>query len=205
MRKYPRQDRSRLTVEAILEAGAQVFSRWGYERSSTEQIVRRAGVSIGSLYQYFSTKETLLIWVVKRQASKNVAEITALLDQARLDGTPTQRVIRQAIELTVLNHMRFGRVQNEARSRLPGFRNTIHEELRPILKPAIEATARLFGSDDDVKVADPHLAATFVVETLHERAHWYVEQGRTQGLEFETFTDELELLLVRYLRGYPAS
>lgn len=49
-----------MTVEAILQAAAELFCRIGYDRSSTNRIAERAGVSIGSLYQYFANKEAIL-------------------------------------------------------------------------------------------------------------------------------------------------
>ena len=199
MRKHPRQSRSRFTVEAILEAATQVFGKWGYERASTERIATRAGVSIGSLYQYFPAKETLLIWAVKHQARKNVSRIARLLDNARLDGTPTDLALRQAIAMTVRAHLRFSRVQQEGTRSIPGIRETIHDELRPLFEPAVEATARLLASDSDLEVNDPFLAAAFTVETLHERTHWFVDQGRNEGLDVEDFIDEVALLLGRYL------
>ena len=53
MRKRPKQARARSTVEAVLEAATQLLLRQGYDRSSTNQIAELAGVSIGSLYEYF--------------------------------------------------------------------------------------------------------------------------------------------------------
>jgi len=58
-RKSASQERSRLTVQAILEATARVLMKEGYDRASTNKIAAKAGVSIGSLYQYFPSKEAL--------------------------------------------------------------------------------------------------------------------------------------------------
>ncbi|MEM9191217.1 MAG: TetR/AcrR family transcriptional regulator [Myxococcota bacterium] len=59
-RKEPTQDRSRVTVDAILEATEKVFVQEGYESANTNRVAEVAGVSIGSLYQYFPSKESLL-------------------------------------------------------------------------------------------------------------------------------------------------
>lgn len=55
-RKSASQERSRMTVEAILDATARVLVREGYARTSTNRVAAVAGVSIGSLYQYFPNK-----------------------------------------------------------------------------------------------------------------------------------------------------
>ena len=58
-RKLPQQERSRVTVEAILEATARILVEEGYDRANTNRIAERVGISIGSLYQYFLNKESL--------------------------------------------------------------------------------------------------------------------------------------------------
>src|SRR6202451_4373701 len=58
-RKPATQARSRQTVDALLEATARVLIKEGYDKTSTNKIAAVAGVSIGSLYQYFPTKEAL--------------------------------------------------------------------------------------------------------------------------------------------------
>jgi AcrR family transcriptional regulator len=58
-RRVPNQERARVLVAAILEASAHVLEVHGYEGASTARIAKKAGVSIGSLYQYFDSKEAL--------------------------------------------------------------------------------------------------------------------------------------------------
>jgi AcrR family transcriptional regulator len=65
-RKKPRQERSRATVEAILEAAAHILVEHGFEDTTTRQVAERAGVSIGTLYQYFPSKEALITALVER-------------------------------------------------------------------------------------------------------------------------------------------
>ena len=60
-RKEPRQQRARATVEAIVIAGEQLTREGGIEAWTTNHVAERAGVSIGSLYQYFPSKESLVV------------------------------------------------------------------------------------------------------------------------------------------------
>lgn len=65
-RKKPRQERAKATVETILEAAAHVLVTSGYEGTTTKAVAERAGVSIGSLYQYFPSKEALVAMLLER-------------------------------------------------------------------------------------------------------------------------------------------
>jgi AcrR family transcriptional regulator len=69
-RRLPQQHRSRQKVEAILDAGAQVLVDVGLEKASTNRIARQAGVSIGTLYQYFDSKEAVLDALCERETSR---------------------------------------------------------------------------------------------------------------------------------------
>ena len=65
-RKLPRQSRAKATVEAIVEATAQILVKEGYGKFTTAHVAARAGVSIGTLYQYFPNKNALAAAVVDR-------------------------------------------------------------------------------------------------------------------------------------------
>ena len=59
-RKVPTQERARATVDAILMATAHILKTEGFAKASTNRIAQVAGVSIGSLYQYFPNKHTIV-------------------------------------------------------------------------------------------------------------------------------------------------
>jgi len=82
-RKQPRQSRSRVTVDAILEATAQVSIAEGYDKLNTARIAERAGVSVGSLYQYFPNKNALIASLVDLHANR----IAATMEQALAEST----------------------------------------------------------------------------------------------------------------------
>ena len=65
-RKWPSQERSRATVDALVEATARILVRESFDKASTNRIAEEAGVSIGSLYQYFPSKEALVAAVIDR-------------------------------------------------------------------------------------------------------------------------------------------
>jgi AcrR family transcriptional regulator len=78
-RRTPRQARALATQEAILEAAAQIISRDGLAAFTTNAVAERAGVSIGSLYQYFANKDGLMVALIDRQQQQQLATLHAAL------------------------------------------------------------------------------------------------------------------------------
>lgn len=76
-RRKPTQKRAAATVDAILVAASQILARDGIERFSTTAVADRAGVSIGSLYQYFRNKEDLLVALATREVGQLLATVAA--------------------------------------------------------------------------------------------------------------------------------
>jgi len=85
-RKAPRQDRSRRTVERILAAAARIFDEDGYAATTTNEIAAMAGVSIGSLYQYFPNKDAILVALGRRHVETVAAGLTDLLGGVEPDA-----------------------------------------------------------------------------------------------------------------------
>jgi AcrR family transcriptional regulator len=101
-RKLPRQDRSRVTVEAILEATTRILVEEGYDKANTNRIAERAGISIGSLYQYFPNKESLIAALMEQHATEMAELIETKLD--RLFDSPLEIAIPEIIIAVVAAH-----------------------------------------------------------------------------------------------------
>lgn len=99
MRKKPQQARSRQLVDALIEATAKVIAQRGLDGTTTPAIAEAAGVSVGSLYQYFDGKDALITALL----DKLVADLARLLDlQADTAATMSLRdMVRSAIQLTL--------------------------------------------------------------------------------------------------------
>lgn len=89
-RRRPRQARSGVTVEAILEATRQVLLKEGLARLTTIRVAERAGVSVGTLYQYFPNKQSLQYALLVRHFEELASAVEALRD-APGDRTLAQR------------------------------------------------------------------------------------------------------------------
>lgn len=100
-RKHPRQQRSAETVERILTAAARIFDERGYRGTTTNHVARQAGVSIGSLYQYFPNKDALLVALAERHVDDVASRFGARLATLRQDRPPLDDTVRALLELTV--------------------------------------------------------------------------------------------------------
>ena len=90
MKKRPTQRRAQVTVEAMVTAAAELLSTLPYDSVTTNRIAERAGVGIGSLYQYFPNKESIVARVVTGWVEGMLAEVTARL------AASTQLEVREA-------------------------------------------------------------------------------------------------------------
>jgi AcrR family transcriptional regulator len=81
-RKIPQQSRAEQTVATILEAAARVLESKGMDGLNTNLVAQRAGVSVGTLYQYFPGKDAIIVALSKREHAMFLAEAKAALGQA---------------------------------------------------------------------------------------------------------------------------
>lgn len=75
LRKTPKQARAKATVEAVLDAGARILVEDGYAASNTNRIAETAGISIGSLYEYFPGKEAIFAELRRREGMKTYHQL----------------------------------------------------------------------------------------------------------------------------------
>jgi AcrR family transcriptional regulator len=101
-RKLPQQDRSKFTVDVILTATAHILTEVGYDKTSTNRIAERAGISIGSLYQYFPNKESLIAALRNRHVSSMMAVIESKLRD--LFDAPIEVVLPELVKASITAH-----------------------------------------------------------------------------------------------------
>lgn len=97
-RKDGIQERARQTVDTIMEATTQLLLEKGLAKLSTNKIVERAGVSIGTLYQYFPSKESIYHKLLETQFNKNNERVLKELDAIDFRQTDLRAGIVQLVE-----------------------------------------------------------------------------------------------------------
>jgi AcrR family transcriptional regulator len=83
-RRNPSQARAVQTVEIILDAAAQILDRDGEKAATTNNVAERAGFSIGTLYQYFSNRDEILIALAEREQQRLAKRMATLIGQVEL-------------------------------------------------------------------------------------------------------------------------
>jgi AcrR family transcriptional regulator len=94
-RKRPRQARSGATVEAVLAATAEAIAEHGLSGASVNRIAARAGVSVGSLYQYYPSKEALVVALIERHTEASLARLDAVLTS--VESAPLETAVRTVV------------------------------------------------------------------------------------------------------------
>jgi len=95
-RKHPQQTRSIAAVQAILEATTQLLLAKGMKDLTTNHVAELAGVSIGSLYQYFPNKEALVARLIELHVEEEITRVSALMTQIRERATcQNSKLIRE--------------------------------------------------------------------------------------------------------------
>lgn len=196
-RKSPTQGRSQRMVEDLLEATTRVLVTEGYEAASTNRIAKAAGVSVGSLYQYFPNKEALVLALAQRHANRMVE----LLARTAVElGTAP---IEQAVPLFVRAMFVAHRVEPELHAALTqqvlnvGFGpfEEIHRTSVGLVRAWLEQhRARLLPRDLDA-------AAWMCVTTVDAVVHATVLERDFRRLHDPVVEDELCAMLLRYLLG----
>src|SRR5262245_15138105 len=163
-RKKASQERSRSTVDALIEATARVLIKDGYDRASTNRIAAAAGVSIGSLYQYFPSKEALVAGVIERH-TRELSQV--VLDALRsLSGRPIEIGARALIKAAIDAHRvdpRLHRVLAEQVPRVGRLESidAVERHSRGLIRNYLEAHR------SEIDVPDMDLAA-FILSTTVE-------------------------------------
>jgi AcrR family transcriptional regulator len=198
-RKTPAQDRSRAMVEVILDAAARILVKDGYEAFTTNRVAERAGVSVGSLYQYFPNKESLLGELMRRHMMELEQGFEAILADA--SDRPLAETVRALIEASVRAHLvdpELHRVLSEEVPHLGAldwrddFNTRCAERVRDVLE----------HRRSELAVGNLDLAVYLVTRTTETAVHDAVA-SRPADLRSGALADELTRMIVSYLTGKP--
>ncbi|MGA2163840.1 MAG: TetR/AcrR family transcriptional regulator [Solirubrobacteraceae bacterium] len=193
-RKLPQQARSEATVEAVLQAAAQVFERHGYAAGTTNRIAARAGVSIGSLYQYFPGKDAILLALARRHLAEGTALLQPQLERLQA-GCALDEVLADVVKAMVALHASAPRLHRVLFEETP-LPQTLRAELDATEDALVEVVAHSLQRQPDT--AEHHLVARMIVSAIEGLTHRLVL--RPAGASPDAIAIEVTTMLRGYLR-----
>ncbi len=200
-RKRPLQARAHRTVAVVLEAAAQVFARRGYAGATTNHIAEHAGVSVGSLYEYFPSKDALLVALVEAHIRDGEAVLARSMGEIAGRDVGLVPAVRRMVQAMVDMHARardLHRVFFEE-APLPRHVRRAVAEMEARVATQVEAYLR---RAPEVTVRDPAVAATLVVKTVEALTHDLVVHG--VGERAPAYVEEIVRIVTSYLTAEPA-
>jgi AcrR family transcriptional regulator len=195
-RKQPRQVRAELTRQRILSAAAHVFGEHGYAAGTTNRIAERAGISIGSLYQYFPNKDAILAELLLRHLDDGAA-VTAKIQAGRLPG-PIDEVFRVFVRGAIESHLDEPRLLRVLLEQAPRSQHLL-EKVERLKQSLVTYLRELLDGHPEVRVTDTETAARLIVTTVELVVHQLVADH--EPVDVERLEDEMVAMLTRYVRG----
>jgi AcrR family transcriptional regulator len=196
-RKKPLQRRAQATVEDVLAAAAQVFEALGYASGTTNRIAERAGVSIGTLYQYFPSKEALAVALLERHLAEGMRRLNEWVGRAVAEPRTLRETLQLFVEGMIALHDERPRLQHillEETPLPPRVRDALLAGEREAAK-TVAGLLRLYPEVRHPRLAE---AAVMAVQTVESLTHRFAAHPG-QGLPRDAFAAELVGMLEAYL------
>jgi len=196
-RKSPVQARSRATVDAILEAAAQVFAEYGYAAGTTNRIAERAGVSIGSLYEYYPNKDALLVAILEAHVREGEATLKKTAGDLRTAGGNLRSTVERLVAAMVELHTRDPRLhrvlfeETPMPSRVRRMRAESEDRVTAMVESGLKSRLEFARRDSA-------LAARIVVQTVEALVHNLILHD-TRAVGVQSRVDEIVALVMAYL------
>lgn len=200
-RKLPKQERSQATVEAILTATTHILTADGYDRLTTNRVAERAGVSIGSLYQYFPNKEALIVALAEHHANQMAQLAQHHLTQdfgeasVQAENRSILEVLRQIIRAALAAHAVNPKLHRVLHEQIP------HSEvMRRLDEAKMEQMLRSFLAQRCDQLQPQNLELTvFIIERTIRALIYGATIDRPELLKTGELEEEMMTMLAAYL------
>lgn len=195
-RKQPRQARSRALVEAILDATERVLAQEGAEPATTTRIAEVAGVSVGSLYQYFPSRDALLAAVIERRVERDEQELMVRL-AALGPNASLATVLRAGASLLVETYRREPELYRAMVDEMD--RVAREQRVQTMIDDAMARTVAMLEPHREALAVDDLPLAVYTLVTAQVAVVRDAVRRRPALLEGTRLADMLGALAVRFL------
>lgn len=192
-RREPKQQRSRETVEAVLEAVPRVLARHGAEAITTNRVAEVAGVSIGSLYQYFPDKQAIFMALHDR----HVDQVRQVIERTMTDcaSASLEQLTNELVDRLANVHAEDAELHEIVAAAVPGgtdgFRRALHTTFERVISPTEQDR---YSADEAERML--FVLPQMVVALVHGVAH------QKQALSRGRAKDEAMRTVAVYLNSY---
>jgi AcrR family transcriptional regulator len=201
-RNQPVQKRSRETVDEILNAAAQVFDANGYAAGTTNRIAERAGVSVGTLYQYYSSKESIAVALLERHIEETGRRLHEWVGHMVAEQHGLADALEDYVEGMLQAHAGRPRLQHILLEETP-LPPRVHETLIEAERQAAKTVAGLLRLYPEVRRGDLDRAGFILTQTVESLTHHFAAHPDEGGISRADFVRELVTMLRAYLSSEP--
>ncbi|MGK9232438.1 TetR family transcriptional regulator [Inquilinus limosus] len=195
-RKQPQQARSAGLVAAILEAAVQVLAKEGAQRFTTARVAEKAGVSVGSVYQYFPNKAAILFRLQSDEWRRTTELLRGILEDVR--RPPLER-LHTLVHAFIRSECDEAEIRTALNDAAPLYRDAPEaQEARASGDSAVEAFMREVLPEASETIRE--LAGDLITTTLSEVGKRFSETPRTPA-EIETYANAMADMFCAYLNG----
>jgi AcrR family transcriptional regulator len=195
-RKNPKQARATELVAAILQAAVQVLAKEGAQRFTTTRVAERAGVSVGSVYQYFPNKAAILFRLQSDEWRETSELLRGILEDT---GKPPLERLRVLVHAFVRSECEEATIRVALSDAAPLYRDA--PEARAVRASGASAVQAFMREVlPRAGAATRGLAAELITTTLSTVGKQFSETPRTAA-EIETWADAMADMFCAYLAG----
>lgn len=194
-RKHPQQARSTELVAAILEAAAQVLVQEGAPRFTTARVAERAGVSVGSIYQYFPNKASILFRLQADEWIQTTRMLRSILEDA---STPHLERLRTLVHAFLRSECEEAEIRGALNDAAPLYRDSLEaRQARAEGDQMIDAF--MMEVLPKAPTASRELAGDLIFSTLSSVGSNFSQTRRTKA-EIKAYADAMTDMFCAYLR-----
>ncbi|WP_321393852.1 TetR/AcrR family transcriptional regulator [Emcibacter sp.] len=194
-RKMPKQERALATAEAITQATQQLIIKEGYENATTNRIAKAAGVSVGSLYQYFPNKQAIIKTLIQETVNDAAAQIRNQLRD--LMEVPLESALHQIIALLFQIYKENAFILIQIIEYVPEMKD-FTKNIKLDIYTYSTNLAFLEQHQDEITVTDYPTALLLIVRSTVHNIECFLTESTTDMTE-EQLVNELTRMAVNYL------
>lgn len=196
-RKIPKQSRSQETVESIYQAVARIFDHQGAQGLNTNRIAEVAGVSIGSLYQYFKNKESIFQAMIMTLLESNLKKLEVIIATPRSEPLTLRQMVELIVKEQFDSFMRLGPMAQFLLQYAPKLVPLSHfkqvdERIIQFLKQQQQELGLV------LRIADPEVGYFLCSQLL--RSTLLMTFSTKESKDYMVIQQELVDMIVRYLQ-----